>query len=150
MFDFLKGKQDDKEQKSAAEEDSDSPPPSDDEDPVEKIFGFFFGQKEEAPMGMKRFGREQFPEQYPATVDEFAEPVASDNKDMAIVRPLLKNTNLEFRGLKLTYDANRDGWTPEKFHNLVDKKGGGLVVCTTSDGLVCGGYNPKGKKCRGA
>jgi hypothetical protein len=22
----------------------------------------------------------------------------------------------------------------------------GLVVCTTSDGLVCGGYNPKGEK----
>ena len=27
------------------------------DDPIDKIFGFFFGQKEEAPMGMKRFGR---------------------------------------------------------------------------------------------
>jgi hypothetical protein len=29
------------------------------DDPVDKIFSFFFGQKEEAPMGMKRFGRGQ-------------------------------------------------------------------------------------------
>mmetsp|Transcript_16447 Transcript_16447/g.30561 ORF Transcript_16447/g.30561 Transcript_16447/m.30561 type:complete len:185 (-) Transcript_16447:601-1155(-) len=63
---------------------------------------------------------------------------------MAALRPLLKNTNLEFRSLKLTYSANRDGWNPVAFHKKVDKKGGGLVVCTTTDGLICGGYNPKG------
>ena len=34
--------------------------------------------------------------------------------------------------------------SPQKFHNAVDKKGPSLVVCTTQDGLVCGGYNPKG------
>ena len=27
------------------------------DDPVDKIFSFFFGEKEEAPMGMKRFGQ---------------------------------------------------------------------------------------------
>lgn len=27
------------------------------DDPVDKIFSFFFGEKEENPMGMKRFGR---------------------------------------------------------------------------------------------
>ena len=32
-----------------------------DDDPVEKIFNFFFGEKEEAPMGMARFGSERFP-----------------------------------------------------------------------------------------
>jgi hypothetical protein len=67
-----------------------------------------------------------------------------DDKDMARVRPVLKNTNLEFRGLKLTYDANRNGWDAYKFHQAVDKKGGALVVCTTQGGLLCGGYNPKG------
>jgi hypothetical protein len=58
---------------------------------------------------------------------------------MAALRPLLKNTNLESRGLKLTYSANRDGWNANAFHKKVDKLGGGLVVCTTTDGLVCGG-----------
>jgi len=88
---------------------------------------------------------ERFPEQYPATVDDFdVKPVPTDNAEMAALRPLLKKTNLESRGLKLTYSANRDGWNAEKFHRKVDKLGGGLVVCTTKDGLICGGYNPKG------
>lgn len=95
-------------------------------------------------IGMKRFGIERFPEQYPGTKTEFAEPVESDNKEMAKLRPMLKNTNLETRGLKLTYDANRNGWNPDAFHKAVDKLGGGIVVCTTKDGLLCGGYNPKG------
>lgn len=56
----------------------------------------------------------------------------------------MKNTNLETRGLTLSYDANKNGWNANAFHNAVDKLGGGLVVCTTTDGLVCSGYNPKG------
>jgi hypothetical protein len=148
MFDFLKNN-DDKQSSSKVEETKNEKgvsnksvvnDDSDDDDPVEKIFNFFFGQKEESPMGMKRFGAERFPEQYPAVVDEYADPLDGDNKDVAALRPLLKNTNLEFRSLKLTYDANRHGWNPTAFHNKVDKLGGGLVVCTTSDGLVCGGY----------
>jgi TLD len=87
---------------------------------------------------------ERFPEQYPAVVDEWADPVATDDAEVAALRPLLKNTNLEFRRLKLTYSANRDGWNAAAFHRKVDRLGGGLVVCTTTDGLVCGGYNPKG------
>lgn len=83
-------------------------------------------------------------EQYPATKDEWAEPIASDDADMKILRPFLKNTNLEFRALKLTYDANRDDWDPISFHNAVDKKGGAVVMCVTRMGVVCGGYNPKG------
>lgn len=93
-----------------------------DDDPVEKIFNFFFGEKEENPMGLARFGAERFPEQYPATKDEWAEPVAADDADMKILRPFLKNTNLESRELQLTYDANRDGWDALSFHNAVDKK----------------------------
>ena len=58
---------------------------------------------------------------------------------MAMLRPLLKNTNLEFRGLRLAYSANRDGWNADAFHRKVDRQGGGVVVCTTTDGLVCGG-----------
>jgi hypothetical protein len=114
------------------------------DDPVEKLFGFFFGKKEEAPMGMARFGPTRFPEQYPATKDEWAEPLESDNAEMKELRPFLKNTNLETRGLVCTYDANIDGWDAISFHNAVDKKGGAIVKCTTRMGIVCGGYNPKG------
>lgn len=119
------------------------PEPEEDLDPVEKLFSFFFGKPEEEPLGLKRFGRERFPEQYPATVDEWAEPLEGDNAEVAKLRPLLKNTNMEFRGLKLSYDANKNGWNAEKFHKAVDRKGGALVVCTTQSGQVCGGYNPK-------
>lgn len=116
----------------------------DDDDPVEKMFNFFFGEKEEKPMGLARFGSERFPEQYPATKDEWAEPVDTDDRDMKILRPFLKNTNLESRALRLTYDANRDGWDAASFHNAVDKKGGAIVMCVTRMGITCGGYNPKG------
>ena len=34
------------------------------DDPVDKIFSVFFGKKEDEPMGMKRFGREKFPEHF--------------------------------------------------------------------------------------
>jgi len=113
-------------------------------DPVEKVFEFFFGVPEAEPMGLKRFGKERFPEQYPATTDEWADPVKSDTSEMARFRPLLKNTNLETRGLRLTYDANRDGWDASAFHKCVDRQGGALVVCTTRLGVTAGGYNPKG------
>ena len=128
----------------ADEETAEAPAAADDQDPVEKMFGFFFGAKEEKPMGMDRFGPERFPEQYPAVLDEWADPIETDDGEMAKLRPFLKNTNLETRGLKLTYDANRDGWDATSFHNCVDKKGGAVVLCTTRMGIVCGGYNPKG------
>ena len=113
-------------------------------DPVEKVFEFFFGKPEAEPLGLKRFGKERFPEQYPATIDEWAIPVAGDTAEMARFRPLLQNTNLETRRLRLTYDANRDGWDATAFHRAVDKQGGALVTCTTLLGVTTGGYNPKG------
>jgi len=118
--------------------------PYSEDDPVEKLFSFFFGKKEEAPMGMARFGMERFPEQYPATKDEWADPLSTDDEEMKMLRPFLKNTNMETRGLQLTYDANRDGWDPISFHNAVDKKGGAIVLCKTRMGVIAGGYNPKG------
>jgi len=117
----------------------------DESDPVESLFSFFFGKREETPMGMSRFGPDRFPEQYPATKTEFADPVESDEKEFAsIVRPLLKNTNLETRAVSCVYDANKHGWDAFKFHARVDKKGPSVVVCKTVGGKVCGGYNPKG------
>jgi hypothetical protein len=114
------------------------------QDPVEKLFSFFFGKPEEEPFGLKRFGQGRFPEQYPATVDEWAEPLEGDDAEMKKLRPLLKNTNMEFRNMQVTYAGNKNGWDALTFHQAVDRKGGALVVCTTSDGQVCGGYNPKG------
>lgn len=131
----------------------DTPPPPEEEtaptanedlDPVEKIFTFFFGKPEENPLGLARFNNTRFPEQYPATVDEWADPFPSDAPDVAALRPLLKNTNLEFRGLRKTYQASKDGWSAEAFHRAVDRQGGGLVVVQSRMGIVAGGYNPKG------
>lgn len=42
--------------------------------------------------------------------------MSSDNKDMAIIRPLLAQTRLEGAQLKLAYDANKDGWNADTFH----------------------------------
>jgi hypothetical protein len=104
MFDFLKPKQEPEEEEGETKIPVEQPTDVDfSDDPIDKIFGFFFGKKEEEPMGLKRFGRERFPEQYPAVIDEWAEPVEGDSPDVAALRPLLKNTNLEFRGLKVQY-----------------------------------------------
>jgi TLD len=117
---------------------------NDDKDPVEKIFSFFFGEPEAEPLGLKRFGKDRFPEQYPAITNEWADPLVGDTPDVAQFRPILKNTNFEFRKLRVTYDANKHGWDSTVFHKKVDKLGPGLVVATTTSGLVVGGYNPKG------
>ena len=55
MFDFLKPKESPEEEENPIVNEEKQEYSS--EDPVEKIFGFFFGEKEEEPMGMKRFGR---------------------------------------------------------------------------------------------
>jgi hypothetical protein len=53
MFDFLKPKEPEKAKEESKEEEA----ADFSDDPVDKIFGFFFGAKEAEPMGMKRFGR---------------------------------------------------------------------------------------------
>lgn len=88
----------------------------------------------------------QYPEQYPATYETNEEIVPEDEAipEALLVRPLLKNTQLQSRPLQLVYDANRDGWNPRSFHNAVDGKGASVVLATAKDGSRCGGYNPKG------
>jgi TLD len=118
--------------------------PVEEPDLVEKIFSVFFGKPEESPFGLPRFNSTRFPEQYPATVDQWADPVEGDSADVAALRPLLKNTNMESRLLRLTYDANKQGWNAQAFHAAVDRQGAALVVCKSRLGLIAGGYNPKG------
>lgn len=112
-------------------------------DIIERIYTTIFGQKEAEPFGLKRFDRDRFPELYPATLDEFAEPHPSDSSEMRLFRPLLARTQLEKRELQLLYDGNRDGYTTTAFHTAVDRKGA-CVILARSAGAVFGGYNPKG------
>ena len=88
----------------------------------------------------------QFPEQYPATYEINEEELPEDASipEALMVRPLLKNTQLQSRPLKVVYDANRDGWNPDAFHKAVDGLGASVVLATDRDGKLCGGYNPKG------
>eukprot|EP00959_Pyramimonas_sp_CCMP1952_P398044 8340155-Pyramimonas_sp.AAC.1 len=108
-----------------------------------------------------------WPDQWPAVTDEWAEPVEEDTKEMAILRPLLRQTMnrcvnttpytcvslptnacwyqlLEFVPLGLAYDANKDGWSTSAFHKKLDGMGAALLVAETEGGAVIGGYNPKG------
>jgi hypothetical protein len=85
----------------------------------------------------------EFPEQYPATYE--LQPVRNwmEVGDARLVRPLLKNTQLESRPLQVSYDAKRQGWNPQAFHRAVDGKGAAVVLCKAR-GRWFGGYNPKG------
>lgn len=116
---------------------------TDSPDIIERVFSFFFGAKEKEPFGLKRFDRDRFPELYPATLDEFADPVEDDTEEMALFRPLLARTQLQKRSLQLVFDANRDGWESAVFHRCVDRRGASVVFCRTKE-AVFGGYNPKG------
>ena len=113
----------------------------------EKLFNFFFGAPQQGEVaGLARTA--SAPDTYPATKTEFAAPVDGDSPEAAILRPLLKNTNLEFLQLRLAYDTSAfpigDAWTASSFHSKVDKQGPCLVLCTTEAGAVCGAYAPKG------
>ena len=108
-----------------------------------KLFKFFIGDPEEGDVqGIARTS--SAPDTYPATKTEFAAKVDGDSAAIAHLRPLLKNTNLEFLSLRRAYDAGSDGWSAEAFHSKVDFTGPCLVVCETEGGAVCGGYAPKG------
>jgi len=89
--------------------------------------------------------RRQYPEQYPATYELSTVQVPSDTKEVAtILRPLLKQTQLEERPIVLAYDASKHGWSAKSFHDKVDGKGAAIVLATTNDKKIVGGYNPKG------
>ena len=88
----------------------------------------------------------QYPEQYPATheLNEVQLEIDEQCSEAKLVRKLLKNTQLESRPLVIAYDANQLGWNPSTFHSSVDGKGAAIVVATTRENEICGGYNPKG------
>jgi len=88
--------------------------------------------------------RQEFPEQYPATYELLTRKFPGDSRDAAMVRPLLKQTQLESRALQVVYDAVKQGWNTKSFHSAVDGKGAAVILATTSDNRVIGGYNPKG------
>lgn len=59
----------------------------------------FFKNKNEGPGGdLGRITVKKFPDQYPAEKNLMAEPVKGDSKDVAVIRPLLKQTELGERG----------------------------------------------------
>ena len=96
--------------------------------------------------GLKRLSEDAIKELYPATTDTWAEPVSSDDKEMALIRPMLAQTAIESAPLRLAYDADRDGWTAEAFHAAVNTFGAAVVIAETSGGAVLGGYNPSGAR----
>lgn len=94
---------------------------------------------------MEEDRKRQFPEQYPACYELSTIQVPCDDQDAALVRPLLKQTQLETRPLQLAYDASQHGWSAESFHAHVDTKGAAIVLATANNNkIVIGGYNPKG------
>jgi hypothetical protein len=62
LFDFLKPQNDPETPKPDEEEEKGGgeATTTTSDDPIEKIFGFFFGAKEDEPMGMKRFGMGEY------------------------------------------------------------------------------------------
>lgn len=109
---------------------------------VSKLFGWLLPTP--ADVGLSRYNRESRPENFPCIKNEFASPLSSDTPDMAIVRPVLAKTNLEFRELQLAYSANLDGWKATVFHEKIDKKGPAVVLARSKSGGLFGGYNPTG------
>lgn len=119
-------------------------PPQQQLDIIERIYKFFFGEKSAKPFGLARFDRDRFPELYPATLTEYAPAHPKDSPIITTFRPLLARTQLESRELQCLYDANKHGWTANAFHEQVDRKGASVVLVRTKEGIVAGGYNPKG------
>ena len=105
-----------------------------------------FGEVEDAPMGLTRMNVDTQPDQYTAeTSGNRNEPVAGDDADLkAWVRPVLLQTMLAKLPMYEVYDSNQDGWTPQAFHDAVDRRGPGVVLATSTDGQKFGGYKSKG------
>ncbi|CEM35929.1 unnamed protein product [Vitrella brassicaformis CCMP3155] len=119
------------------------------DDWVTKAVKFVFGSKalqDPEPLGFKRSGKEAFPEYYGVNLAEWADLLPEDqgNKDLTLIRPLLKQTRLEQRPMQLIYDASRHGWSCRSFHQRVDRKGPCVVLARTRGGSICGGYNAAG------
>lgn len=82
-----------------------------------------------------------YPEGKPATYDLLPGELGFGPE--AVVRPLLKQTQLQNRKLKVVYNAKRDGWDGRAFHQKVDGMGASVVLAKVR-GQWIGGYNPRG------
>ena len=82
-----------------------------------------------------------YPESKPATYE--LRPGTFGFGPETIVQPLLKQTQLQNRKLKVIYNAQKDGWDARKFHQKVDGKGASVVLAKIK-GQWIGGYNPRG------
>ncbi|WZN60700.1 TLDc domain-containing protein [Chloropicon roscoffensis] len=117
---------------------------------VTDLVGKIFGKDvlaDPEPFGLKRMTREEWPDQWPANTTDFdVEPLETDDtvELREVVRPVLKQTQMEFLELGLAYDANVHGWSASSFHTQMDGQGAGLLVGVTDSGQTFGGYNPRG------
>ena len=113
---------------------------------ITRIFGGIFGKAaldDRNPGGMRRLEGAALAEQYPATVDEWADALPGDCEEIVPLRRLLKNTRLEKEPLELAFDTSRDGWSCESFLAKVATRGANVVVAETEAGAVIGGYAPR-------
>ena len=97
---------------------------------------FMFGNKKSSSVEDT-----SYPESKPATYE--LRPGTFGFGPETIVQPLLKQTQLQNRKLKVIYNAQKDGWDARKFHQKVDGKGASVVLAKIK-GQWIGGYNPRG------
>ena len=98
---------------------------------------FFFGSSKNVPPADER----TYPEAKQATYELMKGELGFGPEN--IVRPLLKQTQLENRKLKVVYNAKKDGFNAQAFHSKVDGKGASVVLAKVR-GQWIGGYNPRG------
>jgi hypothetical protein len=136
--------------------------PEEEPDLVSRFVAAIFGKKvleDPKPSGLQRMTKADWPDQWPAVVDEFAEPVEGDAGEVALLRPLLRQTQarlaldalcarhaadarllqLERQPLALAYDASVHGWSSSAFHTQMDGLGAAVLVLETEGGALCGG-----------
>ncbi len=109
-------------------------------DLITRWVGQIFGKKvlnDPKPAGLTRMTREEWPDQWPPVTDEYAAPVDGDAGEVARLRPLLRQTQLEFQPLALAYDADVHGWSAAAFHTQMDGLGAAVLVCETRGGALC-------------
>ena len=125
------------------------PAPAEELDFITRMVVKVFGQDaldDPEPMGLKRMSKEEWPDQWPALCDgSSADALPSDDtEELRLVRAVLKQTQLETMPLGIAYDASTHGWRASSFHTQCDGQGAAVLVAQSRDGVVFGGYNPKG------
>jgi hypothetical protein len=116
------------------------------DDLVTRWVGRIFGKEavdDPTPFGLKRMDWSKVKD-LEVTMDREAKPMKSDDPMMKLLRPMLAGSSLEEEDLRLCFDANEAGWTPQAFHAAVDGYGPTIVLARTVGGALIGGYNPLG------